>query len=128
LFVAQSQTVSIEIFPCFGTWNTRSEMLLQFGGLATVFDMLASSAVLSVMAQPAVAHDNALLIALYYLQGAFGGVGFSVPMGLLLAGISVNAALTKLLPKWVIGFGLLLALVGELSWINMISSGALFLP
>jgi len=47
--------------------------------------------------------------ALYYLSYAFGGPGFSVPMGLLMAGVCIPAAFRKLLPKWVVAFGLLLA-------------------
>jgi hypothetical protein len=98
-----------------------------FGGLATAFDMLASASVLSVMARPVITQDAMLVQALYYLQGAFGGVGFSVPLGLLLAGVSIPAGFKKLLPRWVIGLGLLLAVIGELSWMNMISSNALLL-
>jgi len=47
-----------------------------------------------------------------YLSYGFGGPGFSVPMGLLLAGVSVPAWLMKLLPKWVAGLGLALAVCG----------------
>jgi hypothetical protein len=65
--------------------------------------------------------------ALFYLQYALGGPGFSVPFGLLMAGVSIPAAFLKLLPKWVIGLGLVLALAGELSWLNLVLPGALFL-
>jgi len=50
-----------------------------------------------------------------------------VPFGLLMAGVSIPAAFLKLLPKWVIGLGLVLALAGELSWLNLVLPGALFL-
>jgi hypothetical protein len=66
-------------------------------------------------------------VALYHLQIAFGGVGFSVPLGLLLGGVSIPAAFMRLLPKWVIGLGLLLFVIGELSSLNIVSSAALFL-
>ena len=56
-----------------------------------------------------------------------GGPGFSVPMGLLLAGVSVPAWFMKLLPKWVAGLGLALAVCGELSWLNLVAPQALFL-
>ena len=62
-----------------------------------------------------------------YLSYAFGGPGFSVPMGLLLAGVSVPAWFMKLLPKWVAGLGLALAVCGELSWLNLVAPQALFL-
>ena len=61
--------------------------------------------------------------ALYYLSYAFGGPGFSMPMGLLLAGVCVPAAFMKLLPKWLVVFGLALAVCGELSWLNLVLAG-----
>ena len=93
----------------------------------TVFDGMAASSLLWVMVHPGIAHDATLLQALYYLTYAFGGPGFSVPMGLLLAGISVPAAIMRLLPKWLVGLGLFLAVCGELSWFNIVLPQALFL-
>src|SRR6266702_2129890 len=68
-----------------------------FGGLMTAFDMAASAHVLWVMAYPGIAQDAAVLRALYYLGFSFGGAGFSVPMGLQMAGVCVPAAFMKLL-------------------------------
>jgi hypothetical protein len=98
-----------------------------FGGLATSFNMAASAFVLWVMAYPGVAQDAAVLRALYYLAFAFGGVGFSVPLGLLMAGVSIPAGFLKLLPKWVVVLGLVLAVAGELSWFDLIFPKMLFL-
>jgi len=98
-----------------------------FGGLATAFHMAVTSSILWVMAYPGIAQDRAALRALYYLMFAIGGVGFSVPMGLLMAGVSVSAGFMKLLPKWIVVLGLVLAVVGELSWLNMVFPAALFL-
>jgi hypothetical protein len=98
-----------------------------FGGLMTAFDMAASAHVLWVMAYPGIAQDPAVLRALYYLGFAFGGVGFSVPMGLLIAGICIPAAFRKLLPKWLVVFGLTLAVAGELSALSLVIPKALFL-
>lgn len=98
-----------------------------FGGFMTVFDSAAAGFVLWAMIHPGIAQDPNLLTALYYLSYAFGGPGFSVPMGLLIAGISVSAAFLKVLPKWIVGFGLLLALAGELSWFNLVFPQVLFL-
>jgi hypothetical protein len=98
-----------------------------FGGLATALDMVAEASILSVMTRPGVVENGGLILALYHLQIAFGGVGFSAPLGLLFAGVSIPAAFMRLLPKWVIGLGLLLFAIGELSSLNIISSPALFL-
>jgi hypothetical protein len=98
-----------------------------FGGMLTVFDIVASSLILSVTAHPGVADDPSVLRALYYMVFSFGGVGFSVPMGLLLAGVCVPAAFMRLLPKWLVAFGLVLAVIGELSALSLVFPQALFL-
>lgn len=98
-----------------------------FGGFATVINGMAAGSLLWVMVHPGIAQDPTLLRALYYLSYAFGGPGFSIPMGLLLAGISVPALILKLLPKWLVWFGLFLAACGELSWLNLVLPQALFL-
>lgn len=98
-----------------------------FGGLATAFNVMASSLTLWVMAYPGIASNTDVLRSLYYLMFAFGGVGFSVPLGLLIAGISIPCGFMKLLPKWLVIFGIVLAVIGELSWLDMITPRALFL-
>jgi hypothetical protein len=48
-------------------------------------------------------------------------------MGLLMAGISVSAGLTKLIPRWLMILGLVLAACGELSVFHMMYPQLLFL-
>lgn len=98
-----------------------------FGGLATAFGMFVSAFSLWTLARPGIAHDATLTTALYYLGYAFGGPGFSVPLGLLIAGLSIPALLMRLLPKWLTVFGIALGVCGELSWLNLIYPKALFL-
>jgi hypothetical protein len=98
-----------------------------FGGLMTAVNMAVSALVLWVMVYPGIAQDTAVLRALYYLVFAIGGVGFSVPMGILIAGLSVPAAIMKLLPKWLVVFGLALGIIGELSSLSLVVPQALFL-
>jgi hypothetical protein len=96
-----------------------------FGGLMTAFNMAASALVLWVMAYPGIAQDASILRALYYLSFALGGPGFSVPLGLLIAGVSVTAMFARLLPKWLVVFGVVLAAIGELSCLDLITPMAL---
>jgi hypothetical protein len=96
-----------------------------FGGLMTTFNMVAASFILWTMAYPGVAQDTGVLRALYYLMFAFGGVGFSVPMGLLIAGLCIPALFLRLLPRWLIAFGLVIAVLGELSWLDLMTPKAL---
>jgi hypothetical protein len=98
-----------------------------FGGLMTAFNMALTGLILWVMAYPGIAQEVGVLRALYYLGFAIGGVGFSVPMGLLIAGLSVPAAIMKLLPKWLVVSGLALGIIGELSAFNLVIPQVLFL-
>jgi len=98
-----------------------------FGGFLVVFDSMAAGLTTWTLIHPVVAQSPSVLLGLYYLSFAFGGPGFSVPMGLLMAGISIPAAFNKLLPKWVVALGLLLAVAGELSAFDLISPKMLFL-
>jgi hypothetical protein len=91
-----------------------------FGGLLTTFTLALSGLTLWVMAFPGIAQDAAVLRALYYLDFAIGGVGYSVPMGLLIAGVAVPAGFMKLLPKWLVWPGIVLALIGEASCLSLI--------
>lgn len=98
-----------------------------FGGFATAFSMVAAGSVIWVMGSPAVTQSPALLQSLYCLAFAFGGPAFSVPFGLLMAGVSVTAGFGKLLPRWIVIPGLTLAVAGELSWFVLLFPQALFL-
>lgn len=98
-----------------------------FGGFWTIFDAATACFAVWTMIHPSVTFDAALTTALYYFSFAFGGPGFSIPMGLLIAGICVPAAFRKLLPKWIIVFGLVLAVAGELSWFNLVFRQVIFL-
>jgi hypothetical protein len=98
-----------------------------FGGLAAACAMAGSALVTWTLSQPGIAADPLLTRALYYVVFATGGPGYSVPLGLLVAGIAVPAAFFQLLPKWLVRFGLVVAVVGELSSLSLIVPGALFL-
>lgn len=91
-----------------------------FGGFATAIIMMAAASVLWTTTYPGVAQDSALIQALYRFSFGLGGPGFSVPFGVLIAGISVTAGLSKLLPKWLMGIGLVIAAIGELSWFEIV--------
>lgn len=97
------------------------------GGLVTVVNMALSSLILWVMSYPGVAQDAGVLRALYYLAFSIGGVGFSVPMCLLVLGVSIPASEMKLLPKWLVIFGYALGSVGLLSSLSLVIPQALFL-
>jgi hypothetical protein len=90
-----------------------------FGGFTTAISMMIGNAVLCTMTLPEVSHDRALTVALYFIGYHIGGPGFSVPFGLLMAGISIPALFYKLVPRWIAILGIVLAVIGELSWLNI---------
>ncbi len=97
------------------------------GGLLVVADAFGGTMAMWTMLRPGVLDQPSLVLALYYIGYGLGGPGFSVPMGLLMAGVSVTAAFLKLLPKWVIVLGIILAVAGELSFLHLAFPKLLFL-
>jgi hypothetical protein len=66
---------------------------------------------------------------LHFFSFLFGGTGFAFTFGLLVAGVSVTSYFTRLLPRWVIWFGLFIAAAGELSTLSLVSYYAtIFIP
>jgi len=98
-----------------------------FGGFLTVFNSIVAGSITWGMLHPGITQDATVTRALYYIAYALGGPGFSVPMGLLIAGVCIPAAIGKLLPRWLVVFGLVLAIAGVLSWLNLVFPQVLFL-
>jgi hypothetical protein len=99
--------------------RTTGVSIALLGGFLVVADAFACTMAMWTMVRPGVAENPPVVLALYYVAFGLGGPGFSVPMGLLIAGVSVTAGFMRLLPRWVVVFGLVLAVAGELSWLEM---------
>lgn len=98
-----------------------------FGGFLTAFNSMAAALAIWTLLRPSINADASLVLALNYFSYALGGPGFSIPMGLLMAGVSVSAGLSKLIPRWIMLLGLFLAACGELSVFHLIFPQLLFL-
>jgi len=90
------------------------------GGFMAAVDEAVSGAILWVMGHSVISQVPVLTQTFHYLAVVFGGPGFTMPQGLLMAGISLPCASMKLLPRWMVALGVFLAVVGELSWFSMI--------
>ncbi len=97
------------------------------GGLLTVANGMVAGLAAWTMIRPNVVQHNDVLVGLFYLSYALGGPGFSVPIGLFMAGVSVTAGITRMIPSWLAFFGLILASAGELSWFHLIRPEMFFL-
>jgi hypothetical protein len=91
-----------------------------FGGIAA-----AICIALSALVQWSLTWVTALELlaggrALYLLAFAIGGPGAVVCFGLLLAGVAVTSGLSRLLPRWLMWAGLLLASAAELSTLSLV--------
>jgi hypothetical protein len=101
--------------------------IAQLGILLVLADAFAGTMAMWTLIHPGVVEHGPTLLALYFLSYALGGPGFSVPMGLFLAGVSVTAGFMKLLPKWMVVYGLILAVAGEASFFHLVFPKLLFL-
>ena len=92
--------------------------------------MLSLSALFGwALSRPTVTSDDALIHALSTLSFLTGGVAHVVPLGLLVAGISVPALIVKLLPRPVAWAGLIIAVIAELSTLSLVVPAlAILLP
>ena len=92
-----------------------------FGGLTTSMGLIIGNSFSWATTFPGIPENGDLLHAIYRISFGIGGPGYSVPFGLLAAGISISAGFYKLLPKWVVILGCFVAVVGELSWFEILS-------
>ena len=95
-----------------------------FGGSLAAFLSLLEAGVVWILAQPGVAdastHSAPLVRALYLFAFMLDGPAYAGSLGLLLAGLSVAGLLTRLLPRWLAWVGLVVAALGELSFLSML--------
>lgn len=90
------------------------------GGVLVAVTLVSTGSILWAMSYPGIADDASVLRAMYYMDFALGGVGYSVPMGLLIAGIAVPCGFMRLLPRWMVVFGVILGVIGETSMLSML--------
>jgi hypothetical protein len=92
-----------------------------FGGFAASGAIALSGLCTWVLSVPEVAASLVAARVLFFLSFLFGGVGFAVAFGLLAAGVSVTSHFVRLLPRWLVLLGMLVAVAGELSSLSLIA-------
>jgi hypothetical protein len=96
------------------------------GGLITTIALLLSGIVGWVLSVPEVSASAPVVKAIVFLNFLLGGVVYAVGFGLLAAGVSVTSYFMRLLPRWLVALGMLVALAGELSSFSLIAYPANF--
>jgi hypothetical protein len=146
LFFAQSPTAvrvsNFFLFACavpFGIFAVTTGSRLRFmgvraagtdiaflGGLTATMALMLSGITGWVLSVPEVSASAQLVKAIFFLCFLFGGAVYSVGFGLLAAGVSVTSYFMRLLPRWMVVLGMLVAITGELSSFSLIAYPANF--
>jgi hypothetical protein len=96
------------------------------GGLTATIALILSGVMGWELSVPEVLASAPLVKAIDFLNFLLGGVVFAVGFGLLAAGVSVTSHFMRLLPRWLVIFGMLLAITGELASLSLIAYPANF--
>src|SRR3984885_6917615 len=96
------------------------------GGLIATIALLLSGSVGWILSVPEVLASAPVVKAVSFLNFLLGGAVFAVGFGLLAAAVSVACFFMRLLPRWLVAFGMLMALTGELSSLSLIAYPANF--
>ncbi|MGA8528905.1 MAG: hypothetical protein WB622_04265 [Acidobacteriaceae bacterium] len=92
------------------------------GGILAAGMLLLSGLALWSLTRPGIAAADGAVRTLQAVGFAGGGPGFVVALGLFLAGVSVTAGLHRLVPRWIMFFGLAVALGCELASLTLVLS------
>jgi hypothetical protein len=96
------------------------------GGLTATIALILSGITGWVLSVPEVSASAQIVKAIFFLCFLLGGAVYSVGFGLLAAGVSVTSYFMRLLPRWMVVLGMLLAITGELSSFSLIAYPANF--
>jgi hypothetical protein len=105
------------------------ELIAFAGGLGTAAMLMLSALSIWALTRPGVADDDSVVRSLQAMSFAGGGPGFAVPFGLFIAGVSVTGGLYKLIPRWIMIFGIVIAVACELAAFTLATwNAAYFIP
>jgi hypothetical protein len=95
-----------------------------FGGFAASGAIAISGLCTWVLSVPEVSASLVATRVLFFMSFLFGGASFAVAFGLLAAGVSVTSHFARLLPRWLVVLGMIVAVAGELSSLSLIAYSA----
>jgi hypothetical protein len=97
------------------------------GGVTAANALMLSGALGWVLSLTEIAVQAPVAKTTFFLSFLFGGVAYAVGFGLLAAGVSVTGYFTRLLPRWLVVLGMVVALAGELSSLSLVTYPANYL-
>jgi hypothetical protein len=105
------------------------ELIALCGGVAAVGMLIVSALADWSLSTPGIADSAGAVRALQLLGFTAGGPGFVAPLGLLFAGVSLSAGLSRLIPRWLMWFGVVIAVFSELSTLMLLTwNASIFIP
>ena len=107
--------------------NVAGSTIGMFGGFMASFWMATSALMQWGLSQSGITAAPGAVRAFHVLAFATGGPGYAVAVGLLIAGVAVSGGLHRLLPRWLMGTGIVIAALAELSALALVIPAAAYL-
>lgn len=112
----------------FSSTRSGAEQVAALGGIASPMMLVGSALATWSLTRPGVAAAPGAVQALQSLGFDGGGPGFALFLGLFVAGV-LFAAGNKLLPRWVMWLGIVVAAAGALSSLTLLNfTAGYFIP
>jgi hypothetical protein len=135
-FCEFASAISLGIFMAVSISRLRSpgiraagEQVAALGGIAAPIMLIGSALSTWSLTRPGVAAASGAVAALQSIGFDGGGPGFAVFLGLFAAGVSVSAGVHKLIPRWLMWLGIVVAAAGELSSLILLNfTAGYFIP
>jgi hypothetical protein len=97
------------------------------GGVIAANALMLSGLLGWVLSLTEIAVQPPMAKTTYFLSFLLGGVAYAVGFGLLAAGVSITSYFMRLLPRWLVVLGIVVALAGELSSFSLLTYAANYL-
>lgn len=107
--------------------RTAGRAVAFLGGIGATMMLVLSALCTWSLTRPGIAEATGAVRALQALGFAGGGPGFVVLLGLFVGGVSISAGSEKLIPRWLMWLGIVVALASELAAFTLLNFTAGYL-
>jgi hypothetical protein len=105
------------------------ESIAFLGGIGVTVMLILSALASWSLTRPGIGETAGAVPALQAISFAGGGPGFAVLLGLFIAGVSIPAGLHRLMPRWLMYLGIVVAVACELASLSLLNfKAAYFIP
>jgi hypothetical protein len=105
------------------------ESIAFLGGVGVTVMLILSALASWSLTRPGIAETTGAVPVLQAISFAGGGPGFAVLLGLFIAGVSIPAGIYRLIPRWLMALGIVVAIACELASLSLLNfKAAYFIP